>query len=453
VDLRWFLSATLVLGCGSESALDSGHPEEGDETDDGSAGESGGQESAGGDESDSADGGVSCDASFGTLPVPSEGEFVAQGEAVTAARDYCEAALHATAGAADSTLTIELSAWSDGAGARLRVEDLLGNPIVDWTELDAGDSVDVPLVRSGEVLLRLEPQDPEAADNEYSLSVRCSAQCGAEYTRYPVVMMHGMAGTNTYINVLDYWFRLPETIDPTGFLMVVRAVDAFNGIEDRSLQWKAHLDALVADGVGRRFNLIGHSQGGLDARYLTSLLDTEGRIASVMTVASPHAGSAVADLATGAFDAFNVPQSTVDGVVGVLGGLLGTTGNELTEQLRDLGTDAMAEFNLEVLDVPGVYYSSWSGRSCAALDLLCQAENSGEIIDPIFAIPFQFMSQAEGENDGITGVLSCQWGEWMGTVPADHMDEVGQIADLINLSFDHRAFYLQEIRRLAELGY
>ena len=32
------------------------------------------------------------------------------------------------------------------------------------------------------------------------------------------------------------------------------------------------------------------------------------------------------------------------------------------------------------------------------------------------------------------------------------MDEVGQIADFFNLSFDHKAFYLEEVRRLADLG-
>jgi hypothetical protein len=37
-----------------------------------------------------------------------------------------------------------------------------------------------------------------------------------------------------------------------------------------------------------------------------------------------------------------------------------------------------------------------------------------------------------------------RWGTFMGCIPADHFDEVGQIADLgpaLVSGFDHRAFY------------
>ena len=63
------------------------------------------------------------------------------------------------------------------------------------------------------------------------------------------------------------------------------------------------------------------------------------------------------------------------------------------------------------------------------------------------------MLLAAGDNDGLVPVESAKWGDYQGTVPADHMDEVGQIADLFNPAFDHKAFYLGEIRRMAALGF
>ena len=54
--------------------------------------------------------------------------------------------------------------------------------------------------------------------------------------------------------------------------------------------------------------------------------------------------------------------------------------------------------------------------------------------------------------DGLVSVQSAQWGEFLGTIPADHMDEIGQIADVSNPSFDVAEFFLAEVRRLAALG-
>ena len=96
---------------------------------------------------------------------------------------------------------------------------------------------------------------------------------------------------------------------------------------------------------------------------------------------------------------------------------------------------------------------AYAGRSCGALDLVCQLDNNGEIIDPLFAIVHGFLVLAVGDNDGLVPVDSAQWGDYQGVVPADHMDEVGQIADVFNPAFDHKDFFLGEIRRLAALGH
>src|SRR5687768_18484908 len=42
------------------------------------------------------------------------------------------------------------------------------------------------------------------------------------------------------------------------------------------------------------FALIGHSMGGLDARYLITYLDPDRRVKSLLTVATPHSGTVLA---------------------------------------------------------------------------------------------------------------------------------------------------------------
>lgn len=405
-----------------------------------------------GGESGDADGGGmagGCEAQAGDLPF-AEGDYVPQGDTVADTRAACRGRMHATAGADGSTLAVSLTTW-DGpsASARVRIEDLLGQAMVDWTEVDEGERVEVSLDRSGEVLVRIEPVDVDALANDYGLSVTCVDACEREYTRYPTVFMHGMAGTDAYLDVLDYWFRVEPFVREPGYLVFMPAVDAFEATTVRAQQWMDHLDALVLAGQGRRFNLIAHSQGGLDARYLASELDAGSRVASITTIATPHRGTAVADVAAGVFDGFPVSTALVESILGLLGGLVGLSGSDLSAQIADLSRPAMEAFNEEILDVPGVVYASWAGRSCASLDLGCRAANGGEVVESLFAATLEFLELTDGPNDGLVPVDSAKWGEYLGEIPADHMDEVGQIADVFNGAFDHRQFYLDELRRLA----
>jgi len=46
---------------------------------------------------------------------------------------------------------------------------------------------------------------------------------------------------------------------------------------------------------GEKINLLGHSMGGLDIRYFTSVFDKGERVASVTTIGTPNKGTAIAD--------------------------------------------------------------------------------------------------------------------------------------------------------------
>ncbi len=57
----------------------------------------------------------------------------------------------------------------------------------------------------------------------------------------------------------------------------------------------------------------------------------------------------------------------------------------------------------------------------------------------------------QGTNDGMIGVSSAQWGTYLGTLDADHFDEVGQPPDATE--FDHLAFYERIARFLYTNGF
>lgn len=388
----------------------------------------------------------------GSLELAPEGSFLERREPVPGFLGACSVGVHAGAGAAGSTVRLGLPTWGGSAAASVTVRDLRGDLVLGPVGLDQGGAFSWVLPTTGEFFVELAssaPEDPAA----YALELGCDAACQLPYTRYPLVFVHGAAGTDTYIGILDYWYGIAEPLAEAGYVFRMPKADAVDSAQDRAVQWAEVLDGLIAEGVGRRFNLIGHSQGGLDARYLISGLGYGDVVASLTTVSTPHRGTAPADLASGMLGTLPAGGVVLDAVVEVFIGLIGLEGDDLTAQLAGLSTGTMADFNLEVLDDPRVTYMSWAGVSCGWLDSACQAARSGETITLPLAPTFELLNLLEGPNDGLVSVYSARWGEFLGTLPADHMDEVGQIAQSENPAFDHAGFYLGEAARLASRGF
>ena len=62
-------------------------------------------------------------------------------------------------------------------------------------------------------------------------------------------------------------------------------------------QLVAHVDEVLARTGATEVDLVGHSMGGLVARYAVEVLGLDDRVANVVTIASPHGGSPFAHLA------------------------------------------------------------------------------------------------------------------------------------------------------------
>ncbi|MEZ4317424.1 MAG: hypothetical protein R3F61_07965 [Myxococcota bacterium] len=376
-----------------------------------------------------------------------EGAFLASGTATSGSLDACTTGLHAFAGAATSTVQL---AWS-GPDATIQVLDL-NEAILQTDTVRDGDAVAYSLEWSGEHLVRVIPDDPEATD--YALTASCVDGCDLVYTRYPLFFMHGMAGTDSFLDQLDYWYGVTGRLEPLGYAVYTEAVDPFQSSEVRAAQWASHLDAIVATGRARRFNLIGHSQGGIDARYLTSVLDADLRVVSVTTISTPHRGTALLGIVSGIIDTPGLTGALVDEMFDAFTSIYDTENDQdILAQLDTLSVDTMEAFNATVLDRPDVRYASWAGKSCALLDVLCQIGNGGEIVTPLFGATQLALTLVEGDNDGLVSVDSARWGEFLGTLHADHLDEVGLFPGTTAPGFDHLQFFEDDAARLRDLGF
>jgi triacylglycerol lipase len=213
--------------------------------------------------------------------------------------------------------------------------------------------------------------------------------------------------------------------------------------------------------------------GGLDSRYVVSRLSNEAGVpysklvASVTTISTPHRGSAIAD------KVLSITPGFADPAINAMASLWARTftdrdlaeGSDIRAAMTGISEKNAPAFNADAKDAAGVYYQSWAGIS-VRIDLhidqreidACEGKvesyknRSDHMTNPqlVFAAPLvgHGLGNAAKPNDGMVTVESAKWGKFMGCVPADHLDEVGQPShDGANRwsRFDHLRFY----RRIA----
>jgi triacylglycerol lipase len=229
--------------------------------------------------------------------------------------------------------------------------------------------------------------------------------------RHPVVLAHGVLGFDE-IEVAGrrhrYFRNIADGLTSLEAEFHHARVPATGAVADRA----AKLAELIRSLPGERVNVIAHSMGGLDARYAISLLGLEDRVASLVTVGTPHLGTPLADLALK-----GIPASAV-------------------RALSDLTVASLESFNREVPDVPGVAYCSVAAHS----DLL----DTNPLLWPSHA----YLSQKAGRNDGLVPASSQRWGTVLREVEADHWAQIGWSS-----RFDAVALYADLLRELVGLGF
>jgi triacylglycerol lipase len=79
----------------------------------------------------------------------------------------------------------------------------------------------------------------------------------------------------------------------------LRSSNYFAGLEVQVLDYRTQIDAFLAETGAKRVDLVGHSMGGLIARFLVESGEARDRIRTVVTIGAPHLGSALAWMVPG----------------------------------------------------------------------------------------------------------------------------------------------------------
>lgn len=287
---------------------------------------------------------------------------------------------------------------------------------------------------------------------------------------YPIVLLHGMAGFGTLEAgpvSLTYFEGVVADLAKNGESVYVTLAPPYDTSDVRAPIIARQLDEILARTGKAKVNLVAHSQGGFDARILASPngLGYGDRIASVTTIATPHRGSRLADVAMGGVK--YMPKVVVDQVTGALLGFLQKSAYELQTdarlraQLETVTERYVREvFNPRYVDDPRVTYTSYAGRTNLRSGKgVCDdgafpnAPNDVDFAQTPFNVLSVFLEEGRGKvNDGLVTVESAKWGTFQQCVPADHLKEVGMIGPAAK-SFDHLAFFRDVVARIRAAGF
>lgn len=267
--------------------------------------------------------------------------------------------------------------------------------------------------------------------------------------KHPIVLAHGLLGFSELkiapvLPSIQYWHGIKDALEANDTTVITTTVPPSGSIEERAAKLSADISAQAGPDTDVSYvNIIAHSMGGLDARYMISQLRPKGvRVASLVTVATPHRGSAFADyLIEEGGGPIHLPR--LYNVIQRVG--FGTKAfGQLTRRYM------AEEFNPKVTDDPAVRYFSY-GAVMDAPSLL-----------GAFWLPHGVIEKVEGANDGLVSMESSRWGSYKGTLMGvSHLDLINwpnrvrwTMRELMGMrrTFNAVAFYLDIADMLAKEG-
>ncbi|MFB6097878.1 MAG: esterase/lipase family protein [Salinibacter sp.] len=257
----------------------------------------------------------------------------------------------------------------------------------------------------------------------------------------PVVLMHGF-GVGASLRRGGHLHEEALHLRSRGVRAVAPNVSPYNTVRARTAQWNERLTHVLDETATDQLLLVAHSMGGLDARYLISEMGWHEVVDVLVTVSTPHRGSAVASLVLDQPDLVREWISDVADWVGTH--ILEDGSANIRKALEELTPEYMTTtFNDVVPNHPDVEYWSYGCRAGKGTDVP---------VAPLFQYLNRYLHEREGPNDGIVSVKSARWGEYQGTVNADHGQQVG-ISSGLTTDFDSNAFYTSIVQHLADEGW
>ena len=212
--------------------------------------------------------------------------------------------------------------------------------------------------------------------------------------KYPIVLVHGVMAHDRAGRV-KFWGRIPETLANMGIQVFVGNTDSWGDYQSNAEVLKHNIENILQETGAEKVNIIAHSKGGLDSRYLIWRYDFGDKVASLTTICTPHHGSEIADLL---FNRKITHTKFTKKVLAIFGKWYGDTNPDLYSVNSQLTTANMKTFNETIPPDEKVFYQSLYTTMDHAFD------------DAVFFYSYWYLKLARGNSDGVVSEFSAQWG-------------------------------------------
>ncbi|KAG7286371.1 hypothetical protein NEMBOFW57_008680 [Staphylotrichum longicolle] len=217
--------------------------------------------------------------------------------------------------------------------------------------------------------------------------------------KHPIVLAHGLLGfaelklAGSYLPSIHYWRGIREALSANNTEVITASVPPSGSIEVRAAKLAEDIEAQAR---GKSVNIVAHSMGGLDARYMISQLQPASvDVKSLITVATTHHGSPFADYLFDSIGPHYLPRLY-----------------DLWERTTGWEPSAFAQLTTKTPDDPTVRYFSYGAM----------VKDKPPLLSP-FRLSHRVIGEREGPNDGLVSVESSKWGTYKGTLlGVNHLD-------------------------------
>ena len=255
--------------------------------------------------------------------------------------------------------------------------------------------------------------------------------------KYPVILVHGLMLRHT--KRFKAFGRIEKELDLAGHNVYVATHDGFGSIETNAEQLKEYILGVLEETGAEKVNLIGHSKGGLDSKYLIMNLGMEDKVASLTTLSTPHKGSIIASLI------WKLPMWIKRAIAFFINGFYRLLGDKHPDAIKACNQLRLSDESEDTLRFSEkVYCQSYSttlqrGRDCF-----------------IMAIPRKIYKHFENvDNDGLVSCESAKFANYRGeclNISVSH----AQIVDFASRKSQREAiyaFYKNLCSELEEMGF
>jgi triacylglycerol lipase len=211
--------------------------------------------------------------------------------------------------------------------------------------------------------------------------------------KYPVILVHGIFAHDRG-GIINFWGRIPQKLQEKNVKLFFGNTDAWGSYESNAELLKVTVDKIIEETNSEKVNIIAHSKGGIDSRYLIWKYNYGDKVASLTTISTPHHGAEIADLI---YNQKIVHTRIAKNALITFGKLYGDINPDLFNVNYQLTTEKMREFNEIVGMDHRVYYQS----------IYTLMKNYFD--DLMFFYSHWYIKTINGNNDGIVSEYSAKW--------------------------------------------